>query len=125
MSTTQQLKKPSAQPSPKLAALLAKATPAEREQAIKMAAALLNKRAEREAKGNGKVDLTTYENGAGAGTTMDTASDEPKGDTARLEPGNDSVRMSLTPENGLDERQRQQEAAQAVMGKPKAAERST
>jgi hypothetical protein len=58
MSTTQQPKKPSAQPSPKLASLLAKATPAEREQAIKMAAALLNKRAEREAKGNGVVDLT-------------------------------------------------------------------
>ncbi len=108
MSTTQQSKKPSAQPSPKLAALLAKATPAEREQAIKMAAALLNKRAEREAKGNGVVDLTVYEKGAGAGTTMDTASDGPKGDTTRLEPGNDSVRMSLTPENGLDERQRQQ-----------------
>ena len=58
MSTTQQPKKPFAQPSPKLAALLAKLTPAEREQAIKMAAALLNKRAEREAKGNGVVDLT-------------------------------------------------------------------
>lgn len=108
MSTTQQPKKPSAQPSPKLAALLAKLTPAEREQAIKMAAALLNKRAEREAKGNGVVDLTVYEKGAGAGTTMDTARDDLKGDTARLEPGNDSVRMSLTPENGLDDRQRQQ-----------------
>lgn len=108
MSTTQQPKKPSAQPSSKLAALLAKATPAEREQAIKMAAALLNKRAEREAKGNGVVDLTTNQKGAGAGTTTDTASNDPKGDTARLEPGNDSVRMSLTPEHVLDEGKRQQ-----------------
>lgn len=73
-----------------------------------MAAALLNKRAEREAKGNGAVDLTVYEKGAGADTTTDTARDDLKGDTARLEPGNDSVRMSLTPEHVLDEGKRQQ-----------------
>ena len=84
MSATQPPKKPSAQPSPKLAGLLAKATPAEREQAIRMVAALLNKRAEREAKGNGVVDLTTNQNCAGAGTTTDSASDVPKGDAARL-----------------------------------------
>lgn len=51
-------KKPSAKPSPKLVEMLNRLTPAEREKAIKVAAALLNKRAEREAKGNGAVDLT-------------------------------------------------------------------
>lgn len=44
-------------PSAKLSEMLNKLTPAEREKAIKVAAALLNKRAEREAKG-GTVDLT-------------------------------------------------------------------
>ena len=58
MNTTQQPKKPSGQLSPELVAMLKKLSPAQREQAIKVAAALLNKRAEREAKGNGKVDLT-------------------------------------------------------------------
>ncbi|MEY4764322.1 MAG: hypothetical protein RI907_995 [Pseudomonadota bacterium] len=56
-NTMQPPKKPSAKPSPKLAAMLSKLTPAEREKAIKVAAALLNKRAEREANG-GTVDLT-------------------------------------------------------------------
>jgi hypothetical protein len=44
-------------PSRKLAEMLKNATPAQRQAAVKMAAALLNKRAEREAKG-GTVDLT-------------------------------------------------------------------
>jgi hypothetical protein len=49
-----------APPSDKLKRMLAKLTPAEREQAISMAAALLNKRAQREAKAiDGRVDLTT------------------------------------------------------------------
>lgn len=46
-------------PSPKLAKMLSEATPAEREQAIKVAAALLNIRAQRESEAkDGKVDLT-------------------------------------------------------------------
>jgi hypothetical protein len=44
-------------PSRKLVEMLNKLTPAQREKAIQVAAALLNKRAEREAKG-GTVDLT-------------------------------------------------------------------
>jgi hypothetical protein len=50
---------PSAKPSPKLVEMLNKLTPAQREKAIQVAAALLNKRAEREAEAkDGKVDLT-------------------------------------------------------------------
>lgn len=73
-------------------------------------------RAERAVQGNRVVDLTTNQKGAGAGTTTDTASNDLKGDTARLEPGNDSVRMSLTPEHGLDDG-----VAGLVMKKRKAA----
>jgi hypothetical protein len=54
-----QPKTPSGKPSPKLSKMLAEATPAQREAAVKMAAALLNKRAQREAEAkDGQVDLT-------------------------------------------------------------------
>lgn len=46
-------------PSPKLSRMLAEATPAQRGQAIAMAAKLLNRRAQREREAqDGKIDLT-------------------------------------------------------------------
>lgn len=94
--------------SPELVERLSKLNPTDRSKVIETASKLLAIRARREATGSGTVDLTTYEKGAGADTTTDTARDDLKGDTARLEPGNDSVRMSLTPEHVLDEGKRQQ-----------------
>jgi hypothetical protein len=46
-------------PSPKLARMLAELTPEQREQAIEMAAKLLNRRAQRETEAaGGNIDLT-------------------------------------------------------------------